>query len=326
MGLKEREEIDKDTSDMVSKPITKTNSLNSISIFKFLIIFAMIDCVFQISLGGFVRVSGSGLGCPDWPLCFGKIIPPMNYHTLIEWGHRTSGVILGLTISVITLLAWATQRSNVTLVALTTFNLILVITVGGIGGAVVLTELEPSLRTLHLFLAQMIILVLGFSLITLQVQSLESLSRNIKLDKYSITMGLAALTIIITLLSGSYAVWKEAGTVCSAWPFCTSESIFPKSSLGWIHMIHRGLSYISVVVGAVACYIVIKAKFNNTVSYISLVTLIVIVGQIILGALNPWTKFEVWVRVAHLGVASILWGLIATLFCIISIEKFRYKI
>ena len=86
---------------MVSASIHKNNFILGENFLKFLIGFSIIDCVFQISLGGFVRVTGSGLGCPDWPLCYGKIIPPMNYHTLIEWGHRSSGALLGLLILLI---------------------------------------------------------------------------------------------------------------------------------------------------------------------------------------------------------------------------------
>ena len=72
---------------------------NKITLFKepvlsIMLILSIVFCLFQISLGGFVRVSGSGLGCPDWPLCYDKLIPPMSYTTLIEWGHRTSGVFL----------------------------------------------------------------------------------------------------------------------------------------------------------------------------------------------------------------------------------------
>ena len=48
----------------------------------------------QITLGGFVRASESGLGCPDWPLCHGQIIPPIEFHTLIEYSHRLNGSVL----------------------------------------------------------------------------------------------------------------------------------------------------------------------------------------------------------------------------------------
>lgn len=307
---------------MVSASIQKNNFILGDNFLKFLISFSILDCVFQISLGGFVRVTGSGLGCPDWPLCYGKIIPPMNYHTLIEWGHRTSGALLGLLILLVNIIVWVQNRNNKFLTITSLISLFLVIIVGGIGGAVVLTELEPSLRTLHLFLAQMIIFCLGLSYVSINTNNL-SLKNQIIIDKYSLMAGAITLTVIISLLSGSYAVWKGAGTVCSSWPFCTSSSIIPESFLGWIHMIHRIASSLAGIVGLIFLYIFLKKKFSTTVFALSSFSLAMIFSQIILGALNPWTKFDVWIRVAHLGASSLLWGSVAILFSVICFKIFR---
>lgn len=307
---------------MVSASIHKNNFILGDSFLKFLIGFSILDCVFQISLGGFVRVTGSGLGCPDWPLCYGKIIPPMNYHTLIEWGHRTSGALLGLLILLINIIVWTQNRNNKFLTSTSLFSLILVIIVGGIGGAVVLTELEPSLRTLHLFLAQMIIFCLGLSYVSVNTNNL-SLKNQIIFDKYSLMAGVIALTVLVSLLTGSYAVWKGAGTVCSSWPFCTTSSIIPESFLGWIHMIHRIASSLAGIVGLAFLYIFLKKRFSTTVFFLSIFSLSMIFTQIILGALNPWTKFDVWIRVVHLGASSLLWGSVALLFSLISFKLFR---
>tara|TARA_E500000075_G_C6986745_1_gene320270 strand:- start:1332 stop:2264 length:933 start_codon:yes stop_codon:yes gene_type:complete len=307
---------------MVSASIHKNNSILGDNFLKFLIGFSIIDCVFQISLGGFVRVTGSGLGCPDWPLCYGKIIPPMNYHTLIEWGHRTSGALLGLLILLINIVVWSQNKNNKFLTLTSLFSLILVIVVGGIGGAVVLTELEPSLRTLHLFLAQMIIFCLGLSYVSINTQNL-SIKNQFIFDKYSLMAGIVALTVLVSLLTGSYAVWKGAGTVCSSWPFCTSSSIIPESFLGWIHMIHRIASSLAGIIGLYFLYIFLKKRFSKTVFILSIFSIAMILSQIILGALNPWTKFDVWIRVAHLGASSLLWGSVALLFSVISFKIFR---
>ncbi|KPK82595.1 MAG: hypothetical protein AMS25_01705 [Gemmatimonas sp. SM23_52] len=49
-----------------------------------------------ILFGGIVPITGSGMGCgEDWPLCNGQIIPPMNFETLIEYGHRLAAVLVG---------------------------------------------------------------------------------------------------------------------------------------------------------------------------------------------------------------------------------------
>src|SRR5258708_20998888 len=64
----------------------------------------------QIALGGLVRVSGSGLGCPDWPLCHGRPYPPADPHAIIEYSHRAVGTVTGLLIIATVVLAWVDFR------------------------------------------------------------------------------------------------------------------------------------------------------------------------------------------------------------------------
>src|SRR6266566_3838718 len=54
----------------------------------------------QIALGGVVRVTDSGLGCPDWPLCHGRPYPAADIHSIIEYSHRTVGTITGVLVVV----------------------------------------------------------------------------------------------------------------------------------------------------------------------------------------------------------------------------------
>ena len=130
-----------------------------------LLVASLIGAVVQITFGGVVRVTGSGDGCPDWPLCYGRLIPPIEKHALIEWTHRSAGVLLGLTIVAATARAWVKTRNNARATWLTTASLALVAIVGGIGGAVVLSHLNPGLRTLHLALAESVVLLLGFAIV-----------------------------------------------------------------------------------------------------------------------------------------------------------------
>ena len=294
-------------------------STNKIALFRnpilsFLLLTSIVFCLFQISLGGFVRVSGSGLGCPDWPLCYGEIIPPMSYETLIEWGHRTSGVILGTLILISTFFIWIKNRNNYFLIITITTTLITVIVVGMIGGLVVLSELNPMLRTIHLFFAQLVILFLGISLVIVNSQSISiTIIKKSLTSKQSIFLIISSLGIIITLLSGSYAVWKGAGTICSSWPLCSSSSILPNNQLELIHMTHRILSLITTIFSFWTCVYILRNLGNIVIKTLSSISILIIFSQILLGASNPWTNFEIWARVSHLGMASLLW----TLFIII---------
>ena len=70
---------------------------------------------FLIALGGTVRVSDSGLSCPDWPLCHGNIFVALDYHVLLEQFHRyTASIVSILVISLtISALIWAREERQV---------------------------------------------------------------------------------------------------------------------------------------------------------------------------------------------------------------------
>ena len=271
---------------------------------------SLIGALIQITMGGAVRVTGSGDGCPDWPTCFGNWIPPFEYHAMMEYTHRTIGVLVGLTIIAAVLRVWVKHRGETSVVTSATAGLIAVSITGGIGGAVVLSELDPGLRTLHLLLAESVLLLMAHALVA--TVYLRSSSRDTGLPRGLVLMALAGSAMtLIALLSGSYAVWRGAGAVCPSWPLC-GGSIIPQYELVWIHVTHRVLALISVFPAMGAAHMAMKVKGGSESSARALRILgiaisVIIVTQVLLGAANPWTGFAQWARVSHLTFASLQW-------------------
>ena len=276
-----------------------------------LLMLSVVGVLVQITMGGAVRVTGSGDGCPDWPTCFGNWIPPFEYHALMEYSHRTIGVLVGLTIVAAVLVAWIKHREKVTVVLSATAGLVAISITGGIGGAVVLSELDPALRTLHLMLAESVLLLMAHALVaSVYVRSGSDKS---DLPKALVLLALSGSAMtLIALLSGSYAVWRGAGAVCPSWPLC-GGSIIPQYELVWIHVTHRVLAFVSVVPALAAAHMAMKVKKGSIGSSSRVLRILgitvsgIIVAQVLLGAANPWTGFADWARVLHLTVASLQW-------------------
>ncbi|TMD17067.1 MAG: heme A synthase, partial [Chloroflexi bacterium] len=72
--------------------------MTAVALSRRVFLLAAIFAYLQIALGGVVRVTGSGLGCPDWPLCHGRPYPPADLNAIIEYSHRTVGAITGVLI------------------------------------------------------------------------------------------------------------------------------------------------------------------------------------------------------------------------------------
>ena len=108
-----------------------------------------------IAVGGLVRATDSGLGCPDWPLCFGDWLPPADLHAWIEHTHRlTAAVFVGPLVGAVGLITvFSQRRRDLPMLVAAVVAGILVIVQSLLGAAVVLRGLAAELVTAHLGMA-----------------------------------------------------------------------------------------------------------------------------------------------------------------------------
>jgi heme a synthase len=116
-----------------------------------------------VMTGAAVRLTGSGLGCPDWPKCYGHALPPLSTHALIEFGNRALSGLVGVITVVAAVLAF-TRRPFRRDLALFALSLPLgVVAQAVLGGFTVREHLAPGFVMGH-FALSMVVLVVAVAL------------------------------------------------------------------------------------------------------------------------------------------------------------------
>jgi cytochrome c oxidase assembly protein subunit 15 len=123
-----------------------------------------------MAIGSATRVMNAGLACPDWPLCYGTLVPTqqMNFQVFLEWFHRLDAALIGVLAIALAALSWWNRRSLPTwLPWASTFALGLIVFQGVLGGLTVTELLRFDIVTAHLGAALLFfttLLVIGTAL------------------------------------------------------------------------------------------------------------------------------------------------------------------
>ena len=301
----------------MQKPLS---SLRSGRALPYLALAALLVAVIQVTLGGVVRVTDSGLGCPDWPLCDGRIIPVFERAPLVEFSHRLVGSVVGLLSLAVAVLAVRHRRAERSVLLPSVVGALLVLAAALLGAVVVWTELAWWVRLIHLGLAQGV--VASMVIVTLAAWpaagSATEPGRSRTWPKALMHASVAGTLLVI--LSGSYMVGYGASASCDTWPLCQG-SLMPEGTAFAIHMGHRLLSAMVGVVVLGAAIMVLRRETPKHVRSTAWLVIIAMVGQTLLGALTVWADFTIAMRAAHLGGATLLWAAVVGLAALPSLPR-----
>jgi protoheme IX farnesyltransferase len=260
--------------------------------------------------GGTVRVTGSGLGCPDWPLCHGQVIPPLQKHTLIEYSHRLTASLVSVLVLVTAVTAWRAYRRNRAVLIPSLLAVVFLMGQVVLGGITVLNELPPTIVTAHLATS----MALFACLIIATVGAFATDPRH-RLTYAGTSEGFAmlaagtALAIYLLMLTGSYVTGKGAGFACRGWPLCNGE-VFPGGDrLADIHAFHRlTAAAAGVLVGVLLWQAITRQRHNRRLVAACAAVGAMFLAQVFVGAGQIWLKLNEQIRVAHLGTGALVWG------------------
>lgn len=266
--------------------------------------------------GGLVRATGAGLGCPDWPTCWGCWLPPTELNDIpsqldeagepyyldkldrkqylskfdstkmwIEYLNRVLGVLIGIFIIATFVVSFPLRKSKPSLFYGSLIALLMVIFQGWLGSIVVESELMPGMITLHMLLA-MILLSL---LISLQAWSSFG-PKGVIIPGSRILYGL----IIIQIIFGTQVREKVDEFTKDDQGIARGEWL---DHAGLVDHLHRPLS---LLVLGVSLFIFLSARKKGYSTSLSRWILSCVVGQIILGVVLAYLGLPPWSQTAHL--------------------------
>ena len=283
-------------------------------LFKTLAVTGLTSTVLLIMLGSIVRVSGFGLGCPDWPLCHGQAIPPFLASAWVEFSHRLLGGFVVIQIGVLVYLAWKHYRED-RWIFRPALAIATVITVQiALGGIHVIYELPRWTGWMHTGVAMLVAGLLAFW-VALSQPTIESMGERValkiketRLHQWLLIMTAASYLLI---LSGSLVTRTGASLVCPSFPDCGLETI-PKNlrTIVAIQMVHRLFAITVGTAVVITVWQLWRASDHDwSVRTLAAIMTLLIALQFALGLVNIWYAIPTWSRVLHLGTASMIWVL-----------------
>lgn len=210
---------------------------------KWLPVLAIASAVAAYSLiifGSHVRVTESGMGCPDWPLCDGNIGPIFEFHALMEQTHRYLATVVTVLVVATALLAWRERRRLPAAVRPALLTLAVIVVQIALGAVTVFAGNAAPTVAAHL-IAGMALLA-GSTVTAVCTLVPRRLTLGPRLSPIGWT-AIAAASVLY--FSGSLVVNAEAEAACASFPLCPTDR---PADLVWLHLIHRGIAVLAAIV------------------------------------------------------------------------------
>ena len=263
----------------------------------------LVALIALVGIGGATRVMEAGLACPDWPLCYGSLLPgrQMNLQVFLEWFHRLDAFVVGVGLLVLTTVSWLWRRELPRAVPpLAAASVVLVAVQGGLGALTVTLLLPFQVVTAHLITALLLVVLLSACTQVLLEPAAPSPATN---DRFWPILTGLVLTFLLAqcLLGGLMATQWAAGRCFSSGEAC-----------GWLLAHRLGARPAGLLVLLTAALAFWRRPSDRLLAGIAAVA---VLAQIALGVFSLRLTLSVpAVTVAHQIGAALLVAVLAALF------------
>ncbi|HEX6867867.1 MAG TPA: heme o synthase, partial [Candidatus Limnocylindrales bacterium] len=255
----------------------------------------------------------AGLGCPDWPLCHGQLIPPLDDpKAWIEWVHRTIAAVIGFEILGLAALAVRDHRDRPSLLWPSFAAVGLVGFQAWLGRETVRLGNSGESVTAHLAAAMLLVALLVF--LCVRAGFPARIGGRGASQRFTLLAAFAALSTFALLLFGSNVTATEQSLVFPDWPLMGGSLVPPLSEAASAHILHRWVAaVVAVIVGAVAVVAWRTQRAHPTIVRLAVGAAGLFVIQVLVGGLQVLTQLSAWTQTLHLALGAVIWAMLVGL-------------
>lgn len=266
-----------------------------------------------VVIGVIVRATDSGMGCPDWPLCYGQLIPPTTdsgdviaYKAWLEWIHRTIAAVIGLIALAVVVIALRNLSGRRSLQGASISLLALVLFQAWLGRQTVLESNSGQSVTAHLATAMAFV---GLQVWVLARSGYDESLAGIRRARGSVVAPIvAAGGIYALLLFGSNVTGTDTGLLYPDWPLMGGTLFPPITELSTPMIVHRYATAIVALILVAALWIVRREQGSPPrVRQLLTYAVVVFAVQCVIGAVQIFTKLAPWTQTLHVALATVIW-------------------
>ncbi len=298
---------------MTIDPATGTTSI--IRRHRYLLLAASVLTYLLITMGGTVCVTGSGLGCPDWPGCYGQIIPPMRIDAIIEYLHRFIAALASPFIIASAVVGWWKLRSTRWVSWPPVIAIAFLVAVSVFGALAVLRGLSPGLAAIDLGSALMVLtLMLTATVVAFYHHDHPALPDRLSLRSSFARLSIGTLVMVFVVLVSGVLV-ADAGSITR----CLGWSLYGG---GWVPVdLHDGLQMARRLVAGLASILavaVVVQAWRTQRTQAAILSAATVMGILFLvettvGALMAMRGFSVTLLVIYVATAAAVWASLVVL-------------
>ena len=254
--------------------------------------------------GATVRLTGSGLGCENWPNCGETFLPPKEYNALIEFGNRAAGFVVGLTTLVAAVAAFRVPGMPRWLLWSAVALPFTVLAQGVLGGITVMLELHPLIVMGHFLLS-----LVALAVVVVVVQGARDLARGATAEQ-----PIGSAWLALGLVPAAAALVVSGTLVTAAGPHSGGEEIPRFGNLVEAVHIHIGATAVfGVAFLALLALLVVERAHARVELLLAGVVLALLLAQMVVGEIQ-WREALPWGLVLlHVTLATAVWVAVVAL-------------